>query len=77
MDDLERRKHIKKQRRKYTKGRYAFLVVLLLMFIVFLPVWPYSANWGYYPSTGVGLMFLVFLMFLLGVFAITDDGSSA
>ncbi len=32
------------------------IVVLILIVIGALPTWPYSANWGYYPSSGLGLV---------------------
>jgi len=41
------------------------LVLLILLLVGALPTWPYSANWGYYPSGGVGLILLVMLVLLL------------
>lgn len=41
------------------------LVVLILLLIGVLPTWPHSANWGYYPSGGVGLVLLVLIILLL------------
>ena len=41
----------------------AFVLVLLLLGV--LPTWPYSAGWGYYPSGGLGLLLIVFLVILL------------
>jgi hypothetical protein len=41
------------------------LVVLVLILIGALPSWPHSANWGYYPSGGIGLVLLVVLILLL------------
>jgi len=44
----------------------AILFVLLILLLVgALPTWPYSANWGYYPSGGVGLILLIMLVLLL------------
>jgi hypothetical protein len=31
------------------------LAVLIVMLIGVLPVWPHAKNWGYYPSSGLGL----------------------
>lgn len=43
------------------------LVILILLLLGALPTWPYSANWGYYPSGGVGLILLiVVIMAVLG-----------
>jgi MFS superfamily sulfate permease-like transporter len=41
------------------------LVVLVLMLIGVLPTWPHSANWGYYPSGGLGIVVIVVLVLLL------------
>ena len=40
------------------------LVIILLLSVGSLPSWPYSRGWGYYPSSGLGLV-LVFLVLLL------------
>ena len=42
------------------------LLVLLLFLAVFAaPTWPYSAGWGYYPSGGLGLLFIIVAVLLL------------
>ncbi len=41
------------------------LIVLIILLCGGLPVWPYSAAWGYYPSSGIGLVLLVLLILLL------------
>jgi len=41
------------------------LVVLILLLVGAAPVWPYSANWGYYPSGGMGLVLLIVLILAL------------
>jgi len=41
------------------------LVVVILLLIGALPTWPYSANWGYYPSGGLGLLLLILVVLLL------------
>jgi hypothetical protein len=40
-------------------------VVLILLLVGALPTWPYSANWGYYPSGGLGLVLLILLILAL------------
>jgi hypothetical protein len=43
-------------------------LLLIILFIAALssaPAWPYSRGWGYYPSTGLGLVFVVLLVLLL------------
>jgi len=41
------------------------LVIVILLIIGALPTWPYSANWGYYPSGGLGLLLLILVVLLL------------
>ena len=35
------------------------LIILVLFLIGALPTWPHSAEWGYYPSSGVGILVIV------------------
>jgi len=46
-------------------ARTLLLVLLILLLIGALPTWPYSANWGYYPSSGLGLVLIVLLVIAL------------
>jgi hypothetical protein len=41
------------------------LVVLILLLVGALPTWPHSANWGYMPSGGLGLVVLILLILVL------------
>jgi hypothetical protein len=41
------------------------LVILILLLIGALPTWPYSAEWGYYPSGIVGLIVIIVLILAL------------
>lgn len=41
------------------------LIVLVLLLVGALPVYPYSASWGYYPSGGLGVVVIVLLILLL------------
>jgi len=41
------------------------LVLLILMLIGALPAWPHSRSWGYYPSSGVGLLLVILVVLLL------------
>ncbi|MCE7984993.1 MAG: DUF3309 domain-containing protein [Caldilinea sp. CFX5] len=45
--------------------RVILLVVLILLLFAALPTWPYSTNWGYYPSGGLGLILLILLVLIL------------
>ena len=43
------------------------LIILILLLVGAVPSWPYSRNWGYWPSGGLGLIVLIVLiLFLLG-----------
>jgi hypothetical protein len=35
-------------------ARTVLLVILILLLLGALPLWPYSAGWGYYPAGGLG-----------------------
>jgi hypothetical protein len=41
------------------------LIIVLLLLLGALPTWPYSADWGYYPSGGLGLILLIVVIVLL------------
>jgi Protein of unknown function (DUF3309) len=43
----------------------ALLIILVLLLIGALPTWPYSADWGYYPSGGLGLVVVIILVLVL------------
>lgn len=44
---------------------FVFILVLVLLVLGALPTWPYSRGWGYYPSSGLGLLLIVIMLFLL------------
>lgn len=41
------------------------IVILLLVLIGALPSWNHSANWGWGPSGGVGLIVVILVILLL------------
>ncbi len=41
------------------------LILLILVLVGALPTWPHSANWGYYPSSGLGVILVVVVILLL------------
>jgi hypothetical protein len=44
------------------------LIILVLLLIGAVPAWPYSRNWGPYPSGGIGLIaVIVVILWLLHV----------
>ena len=41
------------------------LIILILMLVGALPSWPHSRSWGYYPSSGLGIVAVVLIVLLL------------
>ena len=41
------------------------LIVLIILLLGAVPAWPYSRNWGYGPTGGLGLLVVVVLVLLL------------
>ena len=41
------------------------LILLIILMFAVTPAWPYSRGWGYYPSSGLGLIVLVLVILLL------------
>jgi hypothetical protein len=41
------------------------LIILILLLIGAVPSWPYSRNWGYGPSGGLGLIVVIVIILLL------------
>ncbi|HJY52348.1 MAG TPA: DUF3309 family protein [Stellaceae bacterium] len=40
------------------------LIILIILLIGALPTWPYSGGWGYYPSSGLGLLLVIIIVLL-------------
>ena len=41
------------------------LVLVILLLVGGLPSWGYSRNWGYGPSSGMGLVLLIVVLLLV------------
>ncbi len=41
------------------------LIILILLLVGVLPTWGHSANWGYFPSGGLGLVVVVVIVLML------------
>ena len=41
------------------------VVILLFLALGSFPAWPYSRGWGYYPSSGLGLVVVILVILLL------------
>jgi Protein of unknown function (DUF3309) len=40
------------------------LIILIILLIGALPTWPYSGGWGYYPSSGLGILLIIIIVLL-------------
>jgi hypothetical protein len=40
------------------------LIILIILLVGALPTWPYSGGWGYYPSSGLGLVLVIIIVLL-------------
>ena len=45
--------------------RTVVLILLILLLLGALPVWPYSAGWGFYPSGGLGLVLIIVIVLIV------------
>ena len=41
------------------------LVILILLLLGALPAWPYSREWGYGPTGGLGLLLVIVLILVV------------
>lgn len=41
------------------------IILLIVLLLGALPAWPYSRGWGYYPSSGVGVVLAILVILLL------------
>jgi len=43
------------------------LLIVLLLFVLLgaLPTWPYSTDWGYFPSGGLALVVIVLVVLMI------------
>jgi hypothetical protein len=41
------------------------LILLILLLVGALPSWPHSRSWGYYPSSGLGLLLVILVVLLV------------
>lgn len=57
---------------RYSKPPYVedamgliLLIILIVLLLGAVPTWPYSRQWGYYPSGGLGLLLLILIVLML------------
>lgn len=54
------------QKEVYRMGLGTILLIILVFLLLgAAPAWPYSREWGYYPSGGIGLVLLIVLLLVL------------
>jgi Protein of unknown function (DUF3309) len=41
------------------------LLVLVILLLAVAPAWPYSRDWGYYPSGGLGTVLVILIVLTL------------
>lgn len=41
------------------------VIVLLVLLLGAMPAWPYSRDWGYYPTGGLGLILLIVILLIV------------
>lgn len=41
------------------------LIIVLLMLVGAFPAWPYSRNWGYYPSGTLTIILIILLVMMV------------
>ena len=41
------------------------LILLVLLMVGTLPTWPHSRSWGYKPTTGVAIVLVIALIFMV------------
>ncbi len=46
-------------------ARTVLIVLLVLLLLGALPIFPYSAGWGVYPSGGLGLVLVIVIILLV------------
>jgi hypothetical protein len=44
---------------------WLLIIILLILAVGSVPAWPYSREWGYAPSGGLGLLLLIVLILVL------------
>jgi hypothetical protein len=51
----------------YLEAPLELIIVIILLLLLFgsFPAYPYSRNWGYYPSGGLGTILLIVLILWL------------
>jgi hypothetical protein len=40
-------------------------IILAFLLVGTFPVWPHSIHWGYYPSSGLGVVLAVLVIWML------------
>ena len=60
-----RRDHLSMRVRETAMLGTILVIILILILVGALPSWGHSANWGYGPSGGLGLVLLILVVLIL------------
>ena len=41
------------------------LLILVILLLAVVPAWPYSRDWGYYPSGGLGMVLIILVILMM------------
>jgi Protein of unknown function (DUF3309) len=53
---------VREKKQNGDQMRLVLLIIVIVLLLGALPVWPYSASWGYYPGGGLGLVLLILII---------------
>jgi Protein of unknown function (DUF3309) len=51
--------------RNHPMLRTILLIILILALLGSVPLWPYSAGWGYGPSGGIGVVLVILIVLVV------------
>jgi hypothetical protein len=61
---MSRMRAMRRHRENHMLGT-VLVVLLILVLIGAVPTWPHSRNWGYYPTSGIGLVLIIVVVLML------------
>ena len=41
------------------------LIIIVLLMVGAFPSWPHSSGWGYYPSSGLGVVLVIIVVLIV------------
>jgi hypothetical protein len=46
-------------------GTILVIVLVVMLLVGAIPTWPHSANWGYFPAGGLGLVLIILIILVV------------